>query len=138
QIGGGQKNVNAGILVKMSIPLPPLPEQEAIATALSDADAWIESLEQLIAKKRLIKQGAMQELLTPPSEELVLSGAEAWEVKKLGEVLEFGSGKDYKHLKDGDIPVYGTGGLMTYVDKYLHDGVSVGIGRKGTIDKPIL
>jgi type I restriction enzyme S subunit len=46
------------------IPVPPLPEQEAIAEALSDADALIESLEQLIAKKRQIKQGAMQELLT--------------------------------------------------------------------------
>lgn len=57
---------------------PPLPEQEAIAEALSDADAWIESLEQLISKKRLIKLGAMQELLTPK---------EDWEVKKLGEVL---------------------------------------------------
>jgi type I restriction enzyme S subunit len=46
-------------------PLPPtLAEQEAIASALSDADAWIESLEQLIAKKRQIKQGVMQELLT--------------------------------------------------------------------------
>lgn len=46
------------------IPLPPKYEQEAIAEALSDADALIESLEQLIAKKRQIKQGAMQELLT--------------------------------------------------------------------------
>ncbi|MFA5055592.1 MAG: restriction endonuclease subunit S [Dehalococcoidia bacterium] len=44
--------------------LPPLAEQEAIAAALSDADALIEALEQLIAKKRQIKQGAMQELLT--------------------------------------------------------------------------
>ncbi len=43
---------------------PALTEQEAIAGALSDADAWIESLERLIAKKRQIKQGAMQELLT--------------------------------------------------------------------------
>lgn len=61
------------------LPLPPLPEQEAIAGALSDADAWIDSLEQLIAKKRLIKQGAMQELLTPK---------EGWEVKKLGEIAK--------------------------------------------------
>ena len=46
-------------------PLPPTKaEQEAIAEALSDADALIESLEHLIAKKRQIKQGAMQELLT--------------------------------------------------------------------------
>jgi type I restriction enzyme, S subunit len=51
-------------LVKVSIPLPPKKEQESIAEALSDADAYIESLQKIIAKKRLIKQGAMQELLT--------------------------------------------------------------------------
>lgn len=57
--------------------------------------------------------------------------------KSINEILTIGSGKDYKHLSHGDIPVYGTGGLMTYVDDYLYDGESVGIGRKGTIDKPI-
>jgi type I restriction enzyme, S subunit len=65
QAGGGQKNVNAGSLKYLPVPLPPTrAEQEAIAKALSDADALIESLEQLIAKKRHLKQGAMQELLT--------------------------------------------------------------------------
>ncbi len=59
------------------------PEQEAIATALSDADAWIESLEQLIAKKRQIKQGAMQELLTGKRRLPGFSGE--WEVKRLGD-----------------------------------------------------
>ncbi len=78
-------SVRMETIADMLIPLPPLPEQEAIAEALSDADAWIASLEQLIAKKRLIKQGAMQELLTPK---------EDWEVKKLGEVAEFLKGKD--------------------------------------------
>lgn len=68
---------------KFVVCVPPLPEQEAIAEALSDADAWIESLEQLIAKKRLVKQGAMQELLSPK---------EDWEVKKLGEVGEIVTG----------------------------------------------
>src|SRR5690606_31475696 len=67
----------------IQIPLPPLPEQEAIASALSDADEWIENLEQLIVKKRLIKQGAMQTLLTPK---------EDWEVKKLGEIGEIITG----------------------------------------------
>jgi len=57
--------------------LPTLTEQTLIATALSDADALISSLEKLIAKKRNIKQGAMQKLLQPK---------EGWEVKKLGEV----------------------------------------------------
>lgn len=65
QIGGGQKNVNAGSLKFLPIAFPPAKaEQEAIAEALSDADALIESLEQLLAKKRRVKQGAMQELLT--------------------------------------------------------------------------
>jgi type I restriction enzyme S subunit len=62
---------------------------------------------------------------------------EEWEVVRLKEILSIGSGKDYKHLKKGNIPVYGTGGYMLSVDEYLYDGESVGIGRKGTIDKPI-
>ena len=96
--------ISVNRLLDIHIPLPPLAEQEAIATALSDADAWIEHLEQLITKKRLIKQGAMQELLTPPSEELVLSGVEAWDVKKLGEVCEINSGESpskFTFQKDG-------------------------------------
>ncbi|OUL63464.1 restriction endonuclease subunit S [Flavobacterium sp. AJR] len=70
--------------VNFNFVCPPLPEQEAIAEVLSDCDAWVESLEKIIAKKRLIKQGAMQELLTPK---------ENWEVKKLGEVAQFLKGK---------------------------------------------
>ena len=61
----GVPGVNRNDLHEISIRFPPTKaEQEAIAEALSDADALIESLEQLLAKKRLIKQGAMQELLT--------------------------------------------------------------------------
>ncbi len=56
--------INRAELAEFIVALPPLPEQEAIAEVLSDADALIESLEQLITKKRLIKYGAMQELLT--------------------------------------------------------------------------
>jgi type I restriction enzyme S subunit len=69
------------------IPLPPIKaEQEAIAEALSDADALIESLEQLLVKKRRVKQGAMQELLTGTRRLPGFSGE--WEVKRLGEVAE--------------------------------------------------
>lgn len=55
----------------------------------------------------------------------------------MGECLTIGNGQDYKHLQSADIPVYGTGGIMTYVDDYLYDGETVCIGRKGTINKPI-
>ncbi len=76
---------------KASVPLPPTKaEQEAIATALSDADGLIESLKQLLAKKRQIKQGAMQELLTGKKRLPGFSGE--WEVKALGELFTFSGG----------------------------------------------
>ena len=61
-----------------------------------------------------------------------------WEQRKLGDVLKVNSGKDYKHLNPGDIPVYGTGGYMLSVDESLSEEDAIGIGRKGTIDKPQL
>ncbi|MEY8837623.1 restriction endonuclease subunit S, partial [Cribrihabitans sp. XS_ASV171] len=65
QTVGAQPKLALGRIRSFAIPCPDNPnEQEAIAEALSDADALIEGLERLIAKKRLIKQGAMQDLLT--------------------------------------------------------------------------
>ncbi|MBU7360054.1 restriction endonuclease subunit S, partial [Staphylococcus aureus] len=61
-----------------------------------------------------------------------------WEEKKLGDLIKVNSGKDYKHLEKGDIPVYGTGGYMTSVSEPLSEIDAVGIGRKGTINKPYL
>jgi type I restriction enzyme S subunit len=87
QIGGGQKNVNAGALQTMPIPFPSLPEQRTIATALSDMDALITSLDQLIAKKRDIKQAAMQEL-----------------IRGKRRLPGFDSGKGYKQTEAGVIP----------------------------------
>ena len=54
----------------------------------------------------------------------------------LGEISIVNSGKDYKQLNKGNIPVYGTGGYMLSVDQYLSKNDAVGIGRKGTIDHP--
>ena len=62
---------------------------------------------------------------------------DTWEQRELEEVITVGNGMDYKHLSEGDIPVYGTGGYMLSVDKALsYDKDAIGIGRKGTIDKP--
>lgn len=61
-----------------------------------------------------------------------------WICQDLGNIIKLGNGKDYKHLKKGDIPVYGTGGIITYVDDFLYEGKTIGIGRKGSIDKPVL
>jgi len=75
----------------LQLPLPPLPEQRAIAEALSDTDALIHSLDQLIAKKRDIKQAAMQQLLTGKLRLPGFSGQ--WDEKKLGDVAFFYKGK---------------------------------------------
>ena len=65
--------------------------------------------------------------------------AGAWEQRKLGDAVQVCSGKDYKHLSEGDIPVYGTGGYMLSVNDALsYKDDAVGIGRKGTIDKPFI
>ena len=61
----------------------------------------------------------------------------AWEQRKLGEIVDVCSGRDYKHLSKGPIPVYGTGGYMTSVSEGLsYEEDAIGIGRKGTIDHP--
>ncbi|WP_151409972.1 restriction endonuclease subunit S [Anaerococcus sp. Marseille-P9784] len=61
-----------------------------------------------------------------------------WEEKKLSDLVKINSGKDYKHLEDGLYPVYGTGGLMTHVNEFLSEHDSIGIGRKGTINRPMI
>jgi len=62
-----------------------------------------------------------------------------WSGVPLSQVIDVRSGKDYKHLDKGCIPVYGTGGYMLSVDGALsYDEDAIGIGRKGTIDKPYL
>ncbi|WP_270325348.1 restriction endonuclease subunit S [Weissella cibaria] len=65
--------------------------------------------------------------------------SDAWVQRNLGEVVDVKSGRDYKHLSEGDIPVYGTGGYMLSVDEALsQNDDAIGIGRKGTIDNPYL
>lgn len=64
---------------------------------------------------------------------------EAWEQRKLETVVNVQSGRDYKHLNEGSIPVYGTGGYMLSVNDALsHEQDAIGIGRKGTINKPFI
>lgn len=88
--GSAQIVVNLGALNKLRLPLPPLPEQRAIAAALSDVDALLAGLDRLIAKKRDVKQATMQQLLTGQTRLPGFSGE--WEVKRLGELAEIVSG----------------------------------------------
>lgn len=103
-----QPSVLVGSLRQYRIPLPPTKaEQETIAGALSDADALIGSLEKLITKKRQIKQGAMQELLTGKKRLPGFGGQ--WEIKRLGEICEIVMGQSpssaYYNDKGNGLPL---------------------------------
>lgn len=88
--GSTHNSIYMPVFQELQILLPPIVEQQAIAGALSDADALIESLSLLLAKKRHLKQGAMQELLTGKRRLSGFSGE--WEVKALGDLFNFSGG----------------------------------------------
>lgn len=125
------------VVKQIPVPLPPtLEEQRAIAAVLSDVDALITALDRLIAKKRAIKQGVMQQLLTGKTRLPGFSGA--WEVKKLGAILKLRYGKSQREIAvhGGAFPILATSGEVGRTNDYLYDKPSVVIGRKGTIDVP--
>ena len=126
------------ILREKILSLPSLSEQCRIAGALSAVDAKIDLLRRKRDALARFKAGLMQKLF---SQEVRFTREDGsmypdWEEKKIRDLLTICYGKDHKHLGAGKIPVYGTGGLMRYVDTALHIGPSILIGRKGTIDKP--
>ncbi len=135
----GIPHISSKQIKEFEIGFPSLPEQQKIASFLTAVD---DKITQLTKKKALFenyKKGVMQQIF---SQEIRFKDDEGkgypeWQSKHLGEILKIGSGRDYKHLADGAIPVFGSGGIMTKVNEFLYDGESVGIGRKGTIDKPV-
>ena len=120
--------------------LPNTEEQQKIASFLTSVDGKVGQLQRKKAGLEDYKKGMMQQLFSQQTRFKDDQGDDFpdWEEKKLGEVLKVGSGKDYKHLANGNIPVYGSGGIMTTVSDFLYEGESVCIGRKGTIDQPQL
>ncbi len=137
QTVGAQPKLALERIRKFLIVLPPAREEQvAIAQALTDADALIESLEQLFAKKRQIKQGAMQELLTGQRR---LPGFErAWGRVPLGQTLTIRHGKSQRGVEaiGGPFPILASGGVIGAATGYIYDKPSVLIGRKGTINQP--
>lgn len=117
EVGTTMKHINVGSLLSFIVPVPPKPEQTAIATALSDVDNLIGSLEKLIAKKEAIKTGTMQQLLTGKTRlpefatrddgspkgfkqtELGRS-PEDWEVNYIGKIANFRNGVAHENFID--------------------------------------
>ena len=130
-------SVRRDMITRMVVPIPPTDaEQCAIATALSDVDALLGGLDRLIAKKRGLKQAAMQQLLTGQTR---LPGFhDEWEVKRLGEAFTICHGKNQREVAvaNGPFPILATGGQIGTASRPLFDEPSVLIGRKGTINQP--
>jgi len=124
-VGSTQKHLRSTEFLQVRIPLPPKKEQEAIANALSDADAYIESLEKLIAKKRLIKKGAVQELLSGKRR---LSGfSKSWSEENIENVCEVttGSKNTQDRIEDGDYPFFVRSQTIERINTYSFDGEAV-------------
>jgi type I restriction enzyme S subunit len=149
--GAGRYKLNKNTLINLPCVIPnSVKEQTAIATVLSDVDALITSLTNLIDKKRQIKTATMQQLLTGKQR---LAGfgkgkgmkqtelgeiPEDWAVKKLGLLLKIKHGKSQHRIQklDGIYPILATGGEIGRTNTPLYTKPSVLIGRKGTINNP--
>lgn len=148
QIGGGQKNVNAATLKRFPVIVPPLNEQQKIATVLSDTDALISELEKLIEKKQAIKTATMQQLLTGktrlPEFALREDGTpkgykdselgqipEDWDISNLGTYTTYiGSGKTNTR-NFGEFPLYGSTGIIGSCSKAEYTGNAILVARVG-------
>lgn len=118
----------------LKIPLPPTKtEQTAIASVLSDVDALIEKLEKLVAKKRAIKRGAMQELLAGKRRLPGFSGM--WEVKKMGDVSAIKTGKKNNEdkVKNGQYPFFVRSQTVERINTYSFDGEAILVPGEGGI-----
>lgn len=130
-------NINQSALKALVIGYPPsVAEQAAIAEALSDMDEAIAAVEAVISKKHALKTATMQALLSGKRRLPGFSGE--WELKALGQCLKVRHGKSQASVEtvNGKYPILATGGEIGRTNNYLHQGPSVLIGRKGTIDRP--
>lgn len=112
---------------QFQIPVPTLAEQARIVGILDTFSASIENLKEQIAQRRKQYEHYRDKLLD-------LEGKEGVEMKTLKDVAIIKNGKDYKSLSEGTVPVYGTGGIITYVNEFASDKPSVLLPRKGSVE----
>jgi type I restriction enzyme S subunit len=130
---GGRGGLNLTTIRNLTILLPSIPEQIAIATVLSDMDEYILSLERLIAKKKAVKQGTMQNLLTG---KIRLKGFKGeWVEKKLGEISNICTGKKNNEdkVQNGKYPFFVRSQHVERINSYNFDGEAIIIPGEGNI-----
>jgi len=122
--GAIRANIGQADLRQVLAPVPPLPEQRAIAEALGDIDALLGALTQLIAKKRDLKQAAMQQLLTGHQRLTGFSGQ--WSTYTFGELFDLlrnASNSRADLVADGEV------GYLHYGDIHIHSSQFFDCGR---------
>ncbi|HIQ54780.1 MAG TPA: restriction endonuclease subunit S [Pseudomonas pachastrellae] len=126
-------SVRMEMIAGMQIPLPPVHEQAAIASALDDIDALLSSLDQLIAKKRDIQQASMQQLLT--GQRRLPRFSDEWKVKRLGEIanIKTGSKNNQDKIEDGEYPFYVRSATVERINSYSHDCEAILVPGEGNI-----
>lgn len=129
--------------MKRTLAMPLLKEQKKIAEILATQDKAIELQARKIEELKRFKKGCLEKMFPRKGQKVPEKRfpgfTDDWEQRKLCELVDVCSGRDYKHLSEGTIPVYGTGGYMLSVSEALsYDRDAIGIGRKGTIDKPFV
>ena len=142
--GGSRTYMYLSKLKQLSLTMPKnVEEQKKISGFFMELDNLITLHQRKYDKLKNIKKSMLEKMFPKNGEtkpEIRFDGfTDDWEQRKFSDVVDIGSGMDYKHLGEGDIPVYGTGGYMLSVDAALsEDKDAIGIGRKGTIDKPYI
>ena len=130
-------------LSETPICLPSFEEQKEVGEYFQSLDHLITLHQRKCEQTQKLKKYMLQKMFPQDKTnvpKIRFDGfTDAWEQRKFGEVVDVRSGRDYKHLAEGDIPVYGTGGYMLSVNEALsEDEDAIGIGRKGTIDNPYI
>ena len=143
--GGAGRNrvLKLNEMLEYKMKFPQMEEQEEIAIYFEQLDNLITLHQRKCEETKTLKKYMLQKMFPQNGHsvpEIRFSGfTEDWEQRKFADVVDIGSGMDYKHLEEGNIPVYGTGGYLLSVNKALSDDKdAIGIGRKGTIDKPYI
>ncbi len=126
-------SLNTQILKGVYIVLPSLPEQRAIAAALSDVDGLIGALDALIEKKRAIKQAIMQQLLTGKMRLPGFTGK--WEMKRLGDIshIKTGSRNNQDKVEDGQYPFFVRSDTVERINTYSYDCEAIIVPGEGGI-----
>ena len=128
---------------EVTIVYPSRTEQDRIVSVFRQLDHLITLHQRKFEKLTNVKKSMLEKMFPQNGSsypEIRFKGfTDPWEQRKLGELVDVCSGRDYKHLSEGTIPVYGTGGYMLSVNDALsYDRDAIGIGRKGTIDRPYI